>query len=69
LDGAEVATLRAGVGETGTIRVGFGPSLMLATLAQVIRAYRARMPAIVVRDRSPVDSFRRQGFSSSLQTR
>jgi hypothetical protein len=63
------ATRRAGVGETGTIRVGFGPSLMLATLAQVIRAYRARMPAIVVRDRSPVDSFRRQGFSSSLQTR
>ena len=30
----------------GVLRVGFGPTLMFSTLAQVVRAYRARYPGV-----------------------
>jgi DNA-binding transcriptional LysR family regulator len=48
LDAAVAATRQAGAGATGELRVGFGPSLMLSTLAQVVRAYRTRHPAVHV---------------------
>jgi DNA-binding transcriptional LysR family regulator len=48
VEGAAAAARRASAGETGTLRVGFGPSLMQATLAQVIRAYVSRYPDVRV---------------------
>jgi DNA-binding transcriptional LysR family regulator len=38
----------AGQGEAGALRVGFGPTLMLSTLAHVIRTYRVRYPRVRV---------------------
>jgi len=43
---ALVATRQAEAGEVGVLRVGFGPTLMLSTLAQVVRAYRSRYPDV-----------------------
>jgi DNA-binding transcriptional LysR family regulator len=48
LDTAVAATRQAGAGATGELRVGFGPTLMLSTLAQVVRAYRTRHPGVHV---------------------
>ena len=46
LDLAVAATRQAHAGQTGELRVGFGPTLMLSTLAQVVRAYRSRHPSV-----------------------
>lgn len=35
-------------GDAGVLRVGFGPTLMLSTLAHVVRTYRQRHPAVRV---------------------
>lgn len=35
-------------GQGGTLRVGFGPTMMLSTLAPVVRAFRTRAPAVRV---------------------
>ncbi len=48
VDAAVEATRRAEAGEVGVLRVGFGPTLMLSSLAQAVRAYRARYPAVRV---------------------
>lgn len=48
VESAVAATRRASTGETGTLRLGFGPSLMQATLAQVMRAYGLRYPDVRV---------------------
>ena len=40
------ATRQAADGQTGELRVGFGPTLMLSTLAQVVRAYRSKYPLV-----------------------
>ena len=48
LDAVVAATRQAGAGATGELRVGFGPTLMLSTLAQVVRAYRTRHPGVHV---------------------
>lgn len=39
---------RAQDGEVGVLRVGFGPTLMLSTLAHVVRAFRQRHPGVRV---------------------
>ncbi|MGE3275708.1 MAG: LysR substrate-binding domain-containing protein [Vicinamibacterales bacterium] len=39
-------TRRAAAGEVGVLRIGFGPTLMLSNLAQVIRSYRHRHPRV-----------------------
>jgi DNA-binding transcriptional LysR family regulator len=41
-------TRQASVGQIGVLRVGFSATLMLSTLAHVIRAYRARFPGVRV---------------------
>lgn len=41
-------TREAGQGAAGELRVGFGPTLMLSTLAHVIRTYRLRYPRVRV---------------------
>ncbi len=46
VDAAVVATRQAHAGHTGELRVGFGPTLMLSTLAQVVRTYRIRHPGV-----------------------
>lgn len=46
LDTAVVATQQAHAGQRGELRVGFGPTLMLSTLAQVVRSYRTRHPGV-----------------------
>ncbi len=46
VDVAVVATRQAHAGQTGELRVGFGPTLMLSTLAQVVRTYRNRYPGV-----------------------
>jgi len=46
VDAAVAATRQADAGETGELRVGFGPTLMLSTLAQVVSAYRSRHPGV-----------------------
>ena len=46
VDAALDATRQAEAGEVGVLRVGFGPTLMFSTLAQVVRAYRARYPGV-----------------------
>lgn len=45
-DAALAASQEAADGQTGELRVGFGPTLMLSNLAQVVRAYRARYPKV-----------------------
>lgn len=46
VDAAVDATRQAQSGEVGVLRVGFGPTLMISTLAQVVRSYRARYPGV-----------------------
>ncbi len=48
VDAALDAARQAGSGEAGLLRVGFGPTLMLSTLAHVIRTYRQRYPGVRV---------------------
>ena len=48
VDAAVDETRRASLGQIGVLRVGFSPTLMLSTLAHVIRSYRARFPAVRV---------------------
>lgn len=45
-EAALIASQQAADGQTGELRVGFGPTLMLSTLAQVVRAYRSRYPNV-----------------------
>lgn len=45
-DAALIASQQAASGQTGELRVGFGPTLMLSTLAEVVRSYRARFPQV-----------------------
>jgi len=45
-EAALLASQQAAEGRTGELRVGFGPTLMLSTLAQVVRTYRARYPNV-----------------------
>lgn len=42
------ATRQAQAGQVGVLRVGFGPTLMLSTLGQVVRTYRQRHPGVRV---------------------
>lgn len=46
VEAAADAARQAHAGEVGVLRVGFGPTLMLSTLAQVVRAYRTRHPRV-----------------------
>lgn len=46
VDAAVDATRQASLGQIGVLRVGFSPTLMLSTLAHVIRSYRARFPTV-----------------------
>lgn len=46
VDAAVDAARQAQSGEVGVLRVGFGPTLMISTLAQVVRTYRARYPGV-----------------------
>jgi DNA-binding transcriptional LysR family regulator len=48
VDAALDATRQADTGQVGVLRVGFGPTLMLSTLAQVVRTYRSRYPGVRV---------------------
>jgi DNA-binding transcriptional LysR family regulator len=48
VDAAVTATRQANAGEVGVLRVGFGPTLMLSILAQVVRTYRTRYPGVRV---------------------
>jgi DNA-binding transcriptional LysR family regulator len=46
LDTAIDATRRAAAGDVGVLRVGFGPTLMLSTLADVVTAFRQQHPGV-----------------------
>ena len=46
VDAAVEMARRASAGEAGVLRLGFGPTLMLSTLAQVVRTYRQRYPGV-----------------------
>jgi DNA-binding transcriptional LysR family regulator len=46
VDAAIEAARQASTGEIGVLRLGFGPTLMLSTLAQVVRTYRQRYPGV-----------------------
>ncbi len=48
VDAAVEAARRAHAGQVGVLRVGFGPTLMLSTLAQAVRTYRQRFPDVRV---------------------
>lgn len=48
VDAALISARQAGSGEVGELRVAFAPTLMLSTLAHVIRRYRARYPGVRV---------------------
>jgi DNA-binding transcriptional LysR family regulator len=48
VDAAVEATRHAHAGDTGVLRLGFGPTLMLSTLAHAVRTYRARHPGVRV---------------------
>ena len=48
VDAAVEAVRQAQSGDVGVLRVGFGPTLMISTLAQVVRNYRARYPGVRV---------------------
>ncbi len=46
VDTAIEATREVHEGHAGVLRVGFGPTLMLSTLAHVVRTYRQRHPGV-----------------------
>ena len=46
VDTAVEATRQVHAGHAGVLRVGFGPTLMLSTLAHVVRTYRQRHPGV-----------------------
>lgn len=46
VDIALEATREVHAGHAGVLRVGFGPTLMLSTLAHVVRTYRQRHPGV-----------------------
>lgn len=46
IDAALVATRQAQAGHVGALRVGFGPTLMMSRLAEVVRGYRLRHPQV-----------------------
>lgn len=46
VDTAIETTRRAHAGQAGVLRVGFGPTLMLSTLADVVRTYRRSHPGV-----------------------
>ena len=46
VDIAVEATRDVHAGQAGVLRVGFGPTLMLSTLAHVVRTYRLRHPGV-----------------------
>ncbi|MEP7118485.1 MAG: LysR substrate-binding domain-containing protein, partial [Acidobacteriota bacterium] len=46
VDAAVATTRQAHAGQVGVLRVGFGPTLMLSTLGQVVRAFRQRNPGV-----------------------
>ena len=46
VDTAVDATRQAQAGQVGVLRVGFGPTLMLSTLGQVVCTYRQRHPGV-----------------------
>jgi DNA-binding transcriptional LysR family regulator len=46
VDTALDATRQAQTGQVGVLRVGFGPTLILSTLGQVVRTYRQRHPGV-----------------------
>lgn len=46
VDAAIATTRQAHEGQVGVLRMGFGPTLMLSTLAGVVRTYRLRYPAV-----------------------
>lgn len=48
VDAAIQAARLAGAGHSGVLRVGFSPTLMISTLSQVVRAFRAKYPAVRV---------------------
>jgi DNA-binding transcriptional LysR family regulator len=48
VDAAVETTRQAQAGQMGLLRVGFGPTLMLSTLAHVVRAFRQRRPGVRV---------------------
>lgn len=48
VDAAVLTAREADAGATGELRLGFGPTLMLSTLAQVVSSYRARHPGVHV---------------------
>jgi DNA-binding transcriptional LysR family regulator len=46
VDAAVEATRQAQAGDVGVLRVGFGPTLMLSSLAHAVRTYRQRHPGV-----------------------
>lgn len=46
VDAALTAARQADAGEIGELRIGFGPTLMLSTLAHVVSTYRTRHPRV-----------------------
>ncbi len=46
VEAALVTARQAGSGEVGELRVGFAPTLMLSSLAHVVRRYRTRYPLV-----------------------
>ncbi len=48
VEAAVNATKQASAGQTGELRLGFGPTLMLSTLAQAVRAFRLKHPSVHV---------------------
>lgn len=48
VDAAVESTRQAHTGHVGLLRVGFGPTLMLSTLAHVVRTFRQRHPGVRV---------------------
>ncbi len=48
VDAAVLATQQANEGHTGTLRLGFGPMLMLSSLGRAVQTYRARHPSVQV---------------------
>lgn len=48
VDAAVDAARQAHAGQMGVLRVGFGPTLMLSTLGDVVRTYRQRHPGVRV---------------------
>jgi DNA-binding transcriptional LysR family regulator len=46
IDAVVEATRQADAGAVGVLRIGFGPTLMISTLAQVVQSYRSRFPDV-----------------------